>query len=294
MKSSLSKWAAGLAALGFAAMTQAQAPAGAPPMQVKEVKPGLYMITGNGGNSTVRVGKDGVILVDTKNPGDAVFNELMEKIHGVTPLPVKVVFITHHHNDHSGNIVSFLPTAKVVAAKELPPLVQRYTPANNARKPSEPNTTYDKKTSAKVKGASAQAFHFARGHTGGDTIVYFPDLRVVSMGDELVAATPNCDYPFEGSVLGWQKSLAAVLKLKFDVAIPGHGDNPMTRAEVEAYAKKWDTFIARARAEIKAGTPKDQLMAKIRTDDLGWNVTTPNWTQPARLDPFYEELGGKK
>ncbi len=298
MKSSLAKLAVGIFTLGFAAMTQAQAPAAPPaappgpppPMQIKEVKPGVYMVTGNGGNSTVRVGKDGVILVDTKNPGDAVVNELLEKIRGVTPLPVKYVFITHHHNDHAGNIVSFLPTAKVVAAKELPPLVERYTPANNARKPSPPNTTYDKKYSASVKGAKAQAFHFARAHTGGDTIVYFPDVRVVSVGDELVATTPNCDYPFEGSVLGWQKSMAALLKLKFDVAIPGHGDNPMTRAEVEAYVKKWDTFIERARAEIKAGTPKDQLMAKIKTDDLNWNVTTANWTQPARLDPFFAEL----
>jgi len=299
MKSSpCARWTVGFALLGLAAMAQAQAPAGAPagpagpppPMQVKEVKPGVYMITGKGGNSTVRVGKDGVFLVDTKNPGEDVFNELMEKIKGITPLPVKVVFITHHHNDHAGNIVSFLPTAKVVAAKELPPLVERYSPPNNARKPSPPNTTYSGKYTAKLKGAQAQAFHFARAHTGGDTIVYFPDARVVSVGDELVSSTPNCDYPFEGSVLGWQKSMQELLKLKFDVAIPGHGDNPMTRAEVEAYVKKWQTFIDRARAEIKAGTPKDQLLARIKTDDIGWNVMAPNWTQPARLDPFYAEL----
>jgi cyclase len=298
MRSPLSRLALGFVSLGLAAIVQAQAPAAAPaappgpppPMQVKEVTPGVFMITGNGGNSTVRVGKDALILVDTKNPGDAVVAELLEKIRGISPLPVKYVFITHHHNDHAGNIVSFLPTAKVVAAQELPPLVKRYTPPNNARKPSEPNTTYKGKYAAKVKGARVQAFHFARAHTGGDTIVYFPDVRVVSVGDELVAATPNTDYPFEGSVLGWQKSMAALLKLKFDFAIPGHGDNAMTRAEVETYAKKWDTFIERARAEIKAGTPKDQLMAKIKTDDLGWNVTTANWTQPARLDPFYAEL----
>lgn len=288
----------GIAICGLTALAQAQAPAAAPaappgpppPMQIKQVTPGLYMITGNGGNSTVRVGRDAVILVDTKNPGDAVVAELNEKIRSVTPLPVKYVFITHHHNDHAGNIVSFLPTAKVVAAQELPPLVERYTPPNNARKPSPPNTTYKGKFSASVQGARVQAFHYADAHTGGDTIVYFPDVKVVSMGDELVATTPNTDYPFGGSVLGWQKSMAAVLKLDFQYAIPGHGDNPMSRAEFELYAKKWQVFIERARAEIKAGTPKDQLIAKIRTDDLGWNLNVPNWTQPARLDPFYAEL----
>ena len=297
---SLAGLTVGFVTLGLTALAQAQAQAPAPapaappgpppPMQIKEVTKGVYMITGNGGNSTVRVAQDGVILVDTKNPGDAVMAELLDKVKSVTPQPVKYVFITHHHNDHAGNVVTFLPTAKVVAAKELPPLVARYTPPNNARKPSEPNTTFSKKYSAKLKGARVEAYHFDRAHTGGDAIVYFPDVRVVAVGDELVAATPNTDYPFDGSVLGWQKSMAALLKLKFDYAIPGHGDNVMSRSEVEAYAKKWDTFIQRARAEIKAGTPKDQLMAKIRTDDLGWNVNVANWTQPARLDPFYAEL----
>ena len=52
----------------------AQAAAPAPPMAIKQVKPGLYMVTGFGGNSTVRVTDQGVILVDTKNLGDAFYN----------------------------------------------------------------------------------------------------------------------------------------------------------------------------------------------------------------------------
>jgi hypothetical protein len=56
------------------------APAGPPPqapMSVKEVKPGVFMVIGNGGNTTVRVGKDGLLVVDVKNPGDAIYAELM-------------------------------------------------------------------------------------------------------------------------------------------------------------------------------------------------------------------------
>ncbi len=66
--------------------------------------------------------------------------------------------------------------------------------------------------------------------------------------------------------------------------------NPMTKAEVVAYKAKWDKVIERARAAIKAGTPKEQLLAAIKTDDLGWTLAGPNWTAPARLDPFYAEL----
>lgn len=264
------------------------------PMQIKQVTDGVYMVTGNGGNSTVRVTKDGVMLVDTKNPGDAVHAELMDRIHSVSQAPVKYVFITHHHNDHAGNTVNFLSSAKVISAAEEAALVARYTPANNGRKPEPPNTPFKKKMKVKLGGAKAVAYHFAPGHTGGDTIVFFPDAKVVAMGDELVATAPNCDYPFDGSVEGWLKSLDAVMKLNFDYAIPGHGDNPMTKEEVKAYQKKWITLVDRARAAVKAGTPKEGLIAAIKTDDLGWNINNNNWTQPARLDPFYAELSKMK
>jgi len=59
--------ALGVLALGSPASAQpAAAPATAPayaPMQVKAVTTGVYVITGGGGNVTVRVGKDAVILV---------------------------------------------------------------------------------------------------------------------------------------------------------------------------------------------------------------------------------------
>jgi hypothetical protein len=64
----------------------------------------------------------------------------------------------------------------------------------------------------------------------------------------------------------------------------------MTRADFQAYKQKWSTLVSRAIASVKKGTPKDQLLASIRTDDLGWNINTPQWQQPARLHPFYAEL----
>src|SRR5213594_2596800 len=77
------------------------------PMAIKMIKPGLYMVTGGGGNSTVRVTDQGVILVDTKNLGDQFYNELVAQIKTVTPQPVKYAFVTHVHQDHAGNIERF-------------------------------------------------------------------------------------------------------------------------------------------------------------------------------------------
>ncbi|MGZ3276083.1 MAG: MBL fold metallo-hydrolase [Caulobacteraceae bacterium] len=270
------------------------APAGGPPpqqpLQIKEVKPGVYMVVGNGGNSTVVVGPSGVVLVDTKNPGEKIYDELVDKIKSVTPLPVAEVLITHHHADHSGNTLLFLNHGvKVIGHQQELQALQTYV--NNATpRPTAPSVTYETELTTTAGGVKVEAHHWGAGHTAGDTVVYFPAQKVVSGGDEVVATTPNVDYPFGGSVTGWLKSVDAIAKLDFDYVIPGHGNDPLTKAQFLDYAKKWHTFADRARAAVKAGTPKDKLLASIKTDDLGWNVTTAQWTPPARLDPFYAEL----
>ena len=256
---------------------------------IKQIKPGFYMVTGAGGNTSVRVASSGLILVDTKNLGDQFYNALMEQIKTVSTQPVKYVFVTHHHQDHSGNIGKFVEAgAQVITQDNLKTNLTTYAPAQG--KPAPPNMTYARDYIVKLDAATAEAHYYGRGHTNGDTFVYFPDLKIVSTGDMFVATAPNADYPFGGSVIEWSKSLESLLKLDFDTAIPGHGNDPLTKADVQAFKQKIDTLITRAAELVKKGTPKDQLLAQIKTDDIGWNVNSAQWSAPARLDPFYDEL----
>jgi glyoxylase-like metal-dependent hydrolase (beta-lactamase superfamily II) len=256
---------------------------------IKEVKPGLYMVTGAGGNSTVRATNEGIILVDTKNLGQANFDALMAQIRTVSQAPLRYVFITHHHQDHSGNIgPAQAAGAEVIVHENLNKNLETYKAAQGT--PEKSKVTYTTERTVKVGTASAQGRYFGRAHTNGDTWVYFPDVRVVSTGDSFVAAVPNCDSPFGGSVVEWVRTLDQVLKLDFDTAIPGHGNDPLTKADVQAFRDKLNTIVTRGRELVKNGTPKDQLLAQLKTDDLGWTLAGNNWAAPARLDPFYEEL----
>ena len=81
--------------------------------------------------------------------------------------------------------------------------------------------------------------------------------------------------------------LAGVLKLDFDAAIPGNGD-VLTKADVQAYKTRFDTMIARARDLVRMGVPKDQLLAQLKTDDIGWAPRVP------KVDAFYAELSESK
>ena len=127
------------------------------------------------------------------------------------------------------------------------------------------------------------------GHTGDDSVVYFPAQKIVAAGDQ-VEETPGIDYGFGGTLFGWLDSLDDIAALDFDFVIPGHGAAPMTKAQFLAYRASAHAFADRARAAVKAGVPRDKLLAAIKSDDLGWPITTPAWTAPARLDGLYAEL----
>src|ERR1019366_8517883 len=142
-------------ALVSAAIVSAQAPAGGrgappppPPQKIQMIKPDLYVVTGAGGNSTVRVTKAGIILVDTKNLGQNFYDELVAQIKTVSPLPVKEVIITHVHQDHSGNTKSFIAAGAHVTANEGEK-AELSTYTSPAGKPDAPTATYPAKTVVK-------------------------------------------------------------------------------------------------------------------------------------------------
>ncbi|HTK35496.1 MAG TPA: MBL fold metallo-hydrolase, partial [Caulobacteraceae bacterium] len=131
---------AGVSAAGTMVLAQGATPAplsdpaarpvGRPfaPLVVHQVKPGLYMLVGNGGNAVVRVADDGAILVDTQLTGDAIYQELLQKVKSVGDKPIKYVFVTHVHNDHSGNTPQFEAAGiPVIASDDYKKLVATYT-----------------------------------------------------------------------------------------------------------------------------------------------------------------------
>lgn len=236
--------------------------------KIRQLKPGLYMITGGGANTLVRVTPEGIIVVDTKNPGDENFNRVMEEIRSVSQQPVKYVMNTHHHPDHVGNNQKFMDAGAAVVALEALKTRMASDPRTKDI-PGLPTQTFAKDYTLKFGGAVVEAHSYGRGHTGDDTMVYFPDAKIVMVSDQITDATPIADFANGGSAVEWTQILDGVLKLDFEQAIPGRGE-PKTRAEVQAFRDKFANFISRAQDAIKAGATKDQLAMQVKTDDLGW------------------------
>lgn len=235
--------------------------AGATVEKIRTLKPNLYLITGGGANTLVRVTPEGLIVVDTKNPGDENYARVMEEIKSVSALPVKWVINTQHHPDHVGTNQKFIDAgAQVLAVEPLKTFMASDPRTKDI--PGRPTVTFAKDYVLKFGGAEVQLHFYGPGHSGGDTIVYFPAEKIVMVGDQMTDAAPLMDFANGGSLKTWNASLDGALSMDFEFAIPGRGE-PKTKAEVQAYRAKIATLAARA----KTGT--------IDTTDLGWTFQPP-------------------
>src|SRR6266567_1538929 len=87
-------------------------------IQIKTIDLGnkTYMLEGQGGNITVAVGTDGIIMVDGQ------FAPLSAKIKAaiaaISPLPVKYLINTHFHGDHTGGNLNFAKDGAIIVAQE--------------------------------------------------------------------------------------------------------------------------------------------------------------------------------
>ena len=251
-------------------------------------KNGLYVIPGydggvTGGNVAVRVTNDGVILVDNKFPHS--FAMITSEVRKVTALPIRYVLDTHHHGDHAGSNADFMAVAEVIS--------HRNARANMVRnnQPGAPRVVFSRDTSVFLGGMEAQAHHFGRGHTNGDAVIYFPDLRTIHTGDLFIwgqrsdgsTLSPFMDYNNGGSGLAWTATLDRVLELDFDTVIPGHGP-VLGRDEVRTFRDRMQMLADRMRAVIEAGVSRDDVPGSVETADLDWPF------RPAALQAFYDEV----
>jgi len=277
--------------LSVAGQQPAGGRAGAPDVvsAARQLKPGFFLITGAGANTAVRVTTEGLIVVDSKLPSSDTsdnFAALSAQLKAISPLPVKYLLNTHHHPDHVGNNGKFADAGvKVVGLEALKSNMAADT--RTAQLAGRPSETFARDYVLKFGGVQVEAHHLGNAHTNDDTIVYFPDLKIAMISDTVTDTNPVVDWANGGSVLGWRSSLEAILKLDFEIAIPGRGE-PRPKADVAAFKTKIDTVIDRGNAAIKAGATKQTFMAQVKIDDLGW------MEQPAFFENLFDEFSRSK
>ncbi len=216
-----------------------------------------------GGNVAAYLTDEGVILVDDMFDRD--YAPIIEQVRSLTDKPIRYVLNTHQHDDHAGGNAKMLAaSAEVIANENVRSNMLRLN------QPGLPRITFSKEMHVNLGGKEAVALHFGRGHTGGDSVIWFPTLRVIHTGDLFLTNPPQpfIDYANGGSALEWTSTLDEILKLDFDTAIPGHG--PVSdRAGLLKFKADFENMRSRIRGMVQGGKSKEEI-SKTLVNEFHW------------------------
>jgi len=269
-------WTATAAALLlFGASAYAQQQQDFSKVEVKTTDLGnkTYMLEGAGGNVTVAVGSDSVIIVDAQFA--PMHDKLKAAIGKITNLPVKYLINTHYHGDHTGGNEAFgKEGATIVANVNLKDRLANPPPGNNGQRPPAspaealPKQTYTDKTTVTSGGRTAQLVHM-EGHTDTDTVVYFPDANVMAIGDTGGPAPRIPNIALGATIDGEIAGVRAYVNMANAQTkiVPGHA-RVSTKADLQGYLDSLVTMRDRV-AKLKAeGKTEDQAVAAKPLADI--------------------------
>jgi glyoxylase-like metal-dependent hydrolase (beta-lactamase superfamily II) len=256
-------------------------------IEVDKLKDNLFVLRGGGGNTAAFVTANGVVVVDTKNPGWG--QPLIDKIKTLTDKPVTTIINTHTHFDHVSGNVEFPATVDVITHENTKAYMEHPNPVYGLQTaPPEniftknggrglPKRTF-KDTLTIGRGADeVQLRYFGRAHTGGDAFVIFSAHRVMHVGDTF----PNRDLPIMdknsgGSGVDYARTMASAAAAKnVDTIINGHNAATTTPADVRLYSEFIADFVKFVQDARKAGKTVDDVVSS-------WQVPAkyPGYAKP--------------
>ncbi len=294
---------------------QAQA-AEADELAAWHVRDGIYMLVGAGGNTTVQVGDDGVLVVDTKLA--TASDVAARRDPTISDKPIRYVINTHWHPDHvggneliaksgstiaggnvSGAIADAGEGAAVIAHENvLVRMSGQETPPPFEAWPTD--TLFMPQKDLYFNGEAIEILHQPAAHTDGDSLVFFRSSDVVSTGDVFTTTGYPVIRPEDGGGIdGVIAALNRIIEITVPeekqeggtLVIPGHG-RLCDEADVVEYRDMVTIIRDRIASMVEMGMTLRQVQAAKPTADYDgrYGATSGFWTTEQFVAAAYESL----
>jgi glyoxylase-like metal-dependent hydrolase (beta-lactamase superfamily II) len=151
-----------------------------------------------------------------------------------------------------------------------------------------PTEVFEDRLTLNVGSKRVELHNVGPAHTGGDTLVYLPQDRIVYTGDIIFAdAHPIV---WDGPVSNWIKACDLMLQWNAEVIVPGHG--PIGDLGVVRATKQYFEYVTgAARKRFDAGMAADEAVRDISLAEF------KGWLDPERIvvnvHALYREFRGE-
>jgi glyoxylase-like metal-dependent hydrolase (beta-lactamase superfamily II) len=287
----------GVLALGIAAGLSLCVPVAAPqgpppePFSVNHIKNDIYWTRGGAGaNTGFVIGKDGVIVFDSKMTPDSS-REMLAAIAKITPKLVTHVILSHSDADHVNGLSAFPKGVNILAQENCKKEMEA---SKNSARPAPqdylPTQTFDKELDATIDGVKVELRHWVPAHTSGDLVMILPEERVVFGGD-LVDLTQFALIHAQkgGTTDGWITSMKGIIAIDADTFVSGHG-GVETKLTLKARLAAVEARQDKIKEMFAAGKSLEEIKRTATSEE------PPNgpFGSPGFTEVVYDELTQKK
>jgi cyclase len=298
-----------------AAGVQAQTP-GPGELAAWHVRDGIYMLVGEGGNTTVHVGDDGVLIVDTKLA--AASGALLAAIREISDEPIRYVINTHWHADHVGSNEAVAKAGSTIAGGNVSGAIadagegaaviahENVLVRISGQDPPPPFeawptvTLFMPQKDLHFNGEAIEILHQPAAHTDGDSLVFFRRSDVVSTGDVFTTTGYPVIRPEDGGGIdGVIAALNRIIEITVPeekqeggtLVIPGHG-RLSDEADVVEYRDMVTIIRDRIKSMVEMGMTLRQVQAAKPTADYDgrYGATSGRWTTEQFVAAAYDSL----
>lgn len=217
--------------------------------------------------------KDFVVVIDANFPWGA--RAILQDLRKTTSKPIRFVFDTHYHGDHSyGNGVFAEQGATIVSSDDTAADSVAKDPAAWAKNTDtgiydlkqyplvHPQLTFHDRIAIDDGARRLELIRVGPAHTRGDAVAWLPKERIVFTGDLCTTRAQNNlgDPGFNPG--GWLHSLDELERLNPAIVIPGHGVQGTVDA-LRGQRAYLAAVIDAVKAGIARGVTLDQLQNRI-------------------------------
>jgi cyclase len=127
-------------------------------------------------------------------------------------------------------------------------------------RPTLPTLTFERRMVLRSGARTVELLWLGRGHTAGDVVVYLPQERMMATGDLLAGDTP---YIADITPYDWIRTLEALERFDFDVAIPGHGEVMAGKEKVRLWKEYFGDLMAETESAYAAGVTLEDTVKQV-------------------------------